>query len=631
MVTKTLIHAHYRLANPNSNLLPLPNPNRKGSSTGLLCPTCSSTMVYLKTNTDSWLIGCPTPNNDHNWKWWRCDQLNHELSLINLGVPRPIVSKPSDWGPRVSPQGQPLEPKPTSASSASRGRHHPYPAPALHPSSDTAGQKKLECNRVYEGKLSQNHKKVANKECPHQYCLGCCTAYGSGICSKHKVLPKTFTPPVTANHGLTPQQVRDLGITHQHLTDLRLPTRGSTPTTDLSVAQRQTPASLARPNQWAQSANSLGRRIPIETMAMIQKVRAEQDQAQDRREGPLVDVNKVATISLWVNSDSPKPITAYFARWPVAYLDESKLLLQAILKVVGPQWDRTLCIWDVTLSAWRDTMVNYPHRCQPNQRTIVVQLPTVDVPASALCCGHQAPPSVQPLSFNGPPPASTVHTPFPPTSAFLSASGLPAVSENTLSQPSTVVINNQQATTSALSQPPKESLPIVPHQTDVTQPTTTNRITTSSLVSALKLSLDLTAPTQSSEQAAPGDEHVPVSQSSSSSVNTQDTTTMSPSPQDVPSLLQKGWPSSSILVSKVLAWYRDSKQGSIKQTWSNHFGGQWKLVPPTVYQYHGWIEDVKPDVMSNHFKNNEQATVGDARLVWAEEFNRRAGVTKKAG
>ncbi|EGG07124.1 uncharacterized protein MELLADRAFT_62896 [Melampsora larici-populina 98AG31] len=381
MVVATLIKAEYRLANPES---PLPLPKRRGL-VGIHCPVCSTPMKYLKSNEDSWLIGCPTPNNSHNWKWWRCDQLNHELALLNLGAPRPIISSESDWGPRVSPTGQILEPKPhPNQRDGSNHRHHPYLQPPLentttHHTSARAPRSTpvVKCQRSVEGPTAQSHKSAANKACLSQYCRGCCLAFGSPLCRQHPcVLPSAAPLDI------------DMPINPTSSTHLTPHLAASTFTGSNGGRSSRAPASQAQPHQWAQASNTLGRRIDVQSVALIQQLRAQRDQAAQLKANSLIEEKHMATIHLWVKADEKQAITAKFPQWPLVRLDQSPLLIQAVIKVLGSQWNQALSFWDEEIYAWHDTLVSYPHRYA--SRTIVVRLPNVTLPVSVIPVTIQA-------------------------------------------------------------------------------------------------------------------------------------------------------------------------------------------------------------------------------------------------
>ncbi|KAH9810176.1 hypothetical protein DFH28DRAFT_1085724 [Melampsora americana] len=384
MVVPTLIKDTLRMVNPGA---PLPIPRLRGP-VGLHCPVCSTPMIYKRANTDSWLIGCPTPDNDHHWRTWRCDQLNHELALINLGEPRPIISNVGDWGPRVSPTGEVLLPAP-----------EPQPGPRYHPFLNRPGtsvatpngraprsQPLVPCKRPLEGPIAQSHKTAANKECPSQYCLGCCLEYGSPLCRKHaRPSARSIQPFQTAEPFAS--RIAD--------PILRAKPRGT--------------AFEARPHQWAQASNSLGRRVPQATMAMLQNHREQREHAAQRQVSSLIDESKLVTIDLWLNPVEPKRITALFPTWPKACFGESPLLVQALQSANGPNWNQALIFWDEKINAWRDTLDSYPHRFSVHQHTILVRLPSVEVPLSAL------------------PSAKKVGSSKAPVSTFLSSSDLPPI------------------------------------------------------------------------------------------------------------------------------------------------------------------------------------------------------------
>ncbi|EGG07454.1 uncharacterized protein MELLADRAFT_62657 [Melampsora larici-populina 98AG31] len=395
MAVPTLIKETYRMVNPGAPLPFPPGPGKQGP-VGLLCPVCDTPMIYSRANTDSWLIGasealqfidlmityafqitsqCPTPANNHNWKTWRCDQLNHELALINLGAPRPIISKEGDWGPRISPSGQVLTPAPE------RNPGHPY-----HPFLNCLGTPANTPNGRAPSLGFVINLTVGIPclltDCLSQYCLGCCLQYGTPLCRKHP-RPTRSSTPLDIPDPLVNR------MAHSSVHALNEPTpRGKSKGT----------ASQARHHQWAQTSNSLGRRVPQEAMAMFQNHREQRDEAAQRQAASLIDESKLVMIELWLNEVKPKTITVLFPFWPKACFGESPLLVQALQSANGPNWNRAIIFWDEKITAWRDTLDSYPHCFSAHQRTIVVRLPSVEVPLSALPSSTKASPSKSPVS-----------------------------------------------------------------------------------------------------------------------------------------------------------------------------------------------------------------------------------------
>ncbi|KAH9806870.1 hypothetical protein DFH28DRAFT_918912 [Melampsora americana] len=641
MVTQTLIHAYYEYANPASPFLPEPT---LGGRVGLLCPRCSSPMTYKRANEDSWLMGCPIKGTNHIWKTWRCDQLNHELALINAGRPRPIVSEPSDWGPRVSPGGKVLPPRPAVAPKQARYQPFTHRGAAVGNSNPTNGKTVLPCKRIYKGTLSQNHKKVANKECPHQYCLGCCHAYGTGICRKHTLRAPNATPSQTNDHGLTPQQVTDFGLTDHQLLSTSVPrntfggptqlnTSSSTSvlcvsTQPSTTPRRQPPAMRPQPHKWAQAADTLGRRLTSDTIAIIQKNRAERDRAAARHASAPLDKNKLATILLWVNPVTPQTITAYFPRWPIADLEQSDLLMQAIHNV-DPQWNRALSVWDNALHSWRDTMVNYPHRCPEDNRTILLRLMTVEVPLTALPQLPNPLPALPPLPNKAP---SFFKSCEQLASEFLSKRQLPPICNG--SSPSFTPDRSRQAliTDASGSGDSGDRVKSVDHQNQIEDdyPAHTNSPEPSPTPTPIHIDLTTTnSPIGSQHSTILTGVNAfydpPLEAAKPFTIETVETQTLKPSSPPLP-VLKKGWPLNSIPISSLLAWYIETMDGNVKKKWQARWGAEWKLVPSTMYRYRLWVFTAGYDNMCERFLNAPEATVGDACLVFQDAFNTVAGV-----
>ncbi|EGG04056.1 uncharacterized protein MELLADRAFT_108647 [Melampsora larici-populina 98AG31] len=100
MVVPTLIHKRYVKTNPDIVALPAPTPR---GPVGLLWPVCSIELVYWTAKHNTWVIACPTNYNNHNWKTWRCNQLNHKLAMMNMGVSPPIIFAAGQLGSKGIP------------------------------------------------------------------------------------------------------------------------------------------------------------------------------------------------------------------------------------------------------------------------------------------------------------------------------------------------------------------------------------------------------------------------------------------------------------------------------------------------------------------------------------------------
>ncbi|EGG02420.1 uncharacterized protein MELLADRAFT_91408 [Melampsora larici-populina 98AG31] len=616
MVVPTLIGERYQLANP-TRIPPLPLPLLKGP-VGLLCPECSIPMIYKTALTDSWRIACPSQNykNDHNWRTWRCDQLNHEIALINLGVARPIISFESDWGPRVSPDGQVLEIRPTPTPGI---HHHPFlgrleqsagmPPTNTTDSNSTQSSRPpttLQCKRINEGQVSQNHKMAANKECPHQYCRGvhiisavlfcicglqhtdlcclkCCIAYGSGICRKH--------PRASGSGNVTAQHTNNLGLIDRS-------------NALLDVGSSRTKASASAPHQWAQSANSLGRRVPKDFLAVIQKNRIEREAAAAQKNSSFIDETKLVTVQLWLNDVEPKVITALFPNWPQARLDESELLMQAVLDVLGQQWNQALSFWDKKISAWHDTLVSYPQRFRHGQRTIIARLQTVTVPATVMNNHKESKKSFP----NNPPP-----------SAFLSKSELPAV----CNMPSSPHFSPDRSQVASTNDDERSPTPITKRRRLSSLPPTNSIVDfLTSLNGVGPSSLEASAKVGEVERQKDTSLKAGLTTASSRSNTSASVASVAKVPK-----LKTGWPS-PVLVSSLLAWWQETTPHNVKRKWLEHFGEEWELVLPTMYRYRQFVGMVGHETMLDKYRTQPNAIVADARDFYLDIFNKVACVVK---
>ncbi|EGG00500.1 uncharacterized protein MELLADRAFT_111729 [Melampsora larici-populina 98AG31] len=582
MVCPTLIHEYYEKVNPN--VVALPQPKLRGP-TGLRCPVCPSEMVYWTELHDSWHIGCPTPYNSHNWKTWRCDQLNHELALINLGTLRPIVSVSADWGPRVSTKGLTL---PDLAAPPQGGRYHPYQSkPKQDPTTSTAKRAVVQCKRLSEGSVAQNHKKTANKGCHSQYCLGCCIAYGSSLCRVH-VRPSTesaSTPLVRDDRSLTPHQLSQIGLSQQQITQLReleasTSAHGSQFPPSNVPARRPAPASQAQPHQWAQTSNSLGRRVPLAARVMLQKNRYDREHAAKQQSSALIDETKVVMITLWTNSEASQIVTGYFPLWPLLYLEQCELLIAAVVNAIGPKWNQALSVWNEEQECWCDTLVSYPIRRPSTLRTLIVKLQGVQVRMPLVLETN--------LPKNGPPSHPPSDHPAPSFTSLTEAPPRNTPSSPKTPYPSQLSVSSQDDSDELAPLEPE----VKPNKSSI-DPQTSNKYID------LTLLPDPRSPTQELPAAPSGSSSIPGDEEANSLLATPENveyvlfeySSFFTLQSDIDDLVRtsdtppkrKRWPSSSVQLSSVLAWYKDQVHGCPKTKWMDHFGAQWHFSSSTMY------------------------------------------------
>ncbi|EGG08369.1 uncharacterized protein MELLADRAFT_105099 [Melampsora larici-populina 98AG31] len=382
MVVATLVHERYVFITEGF----LPQPAVRGL-VGILSPKCSTPLCYHSALEDAWRIHCPTlpKNNSHNWRTWRCDQFNYERALIHAGVPRTIVSSPADWGPRISPSGVTLDPKPTTTATRqlSTTSNHSNQDHDLHPFSgqqppltpfdppqldSLVGPQRAKavypCQRPSRGLVVRKHRTTGNKGCPYQYCQACCLKYGLGPCSKHQ--PKRPLATLTANP-------REIPLPSTSTSAAPAPAQP----TSVSTSEPPRPRG-PRAHQWAQSAKTLGHRLGVEAVLTIQIDLCKQYGAVQREIANKYDENKVVTIHLWLDAIAEKVISAHFDHWPKARLEESSLLMQACTQTLGTSWNRSLLFWDNKIDAWHETMVSFPHRFPASKKNLVFRFHTVN-------------------------------------------------------------------------------------------------------------------------------------------------------------------------------------------------------------------------------------------------------------
>ncbi|EGG01854.1 uncharacterized protein MELLADRAFT_110669 [Melampsora larici-populina 98AG31] len=160
----------------------------------------------------------------------------------------------------------------------------------------------------------------------------CCNHYAPGTCGSHPW-------PNSNSNSLPPLQP--------------IPSSLATPQT--KKTNTRTPQ--ACPHQWAQTSNSLGCKLPRESVIALHQNCAKQFKPKEIK---------------------PEILTAYFKDWPQARLEECDLLIQAVLGETGDKWNRAISLWDFTIDAWREIPVAYPHQYPPDDQKIVVRLPKIN-------------------------------------------------------------------------------------------------------------------------------------------------------------------------------------------------------------------------------------------------------------
>ncbi|EGG11085.1 uncharacterized protein MELLADRAFT_92491 [Melampsora larici-populina 98AG31] len=618
MVVATLIHERYQFITEGF----LPEP-KVGALVGILCPECQTPLRYHAALEDAWRIHCPRrPRNEHNWRTWQCDQLNHERALIHAGASRPIVSSTADWGPRMSPAGVILPPKPTKESNNPPVKRNAIEAhPFLGRQSEftpfnqlnsLAGPHRTQrgshpCLRPSRGPAARTHRTNGNKGCPYQYCQAvsmvsvlysciddvahcvfCCLEYGLGPCPKH-VRPG---PPV-------PRQA--VATNSNQL----LPPVEPQPSTSTDPTPAPAQPRLPRPHQWAQSANSLGRRLDSSVVSKIQINRAERYEAVQRGIANQYDEAQVVVIYLWLNV-----ISAHLANWPKASLDKSPLLMQACTKALGPGWNRALCFWDEKIDTWHETMVTFPHRFPASKKEIVVRSANMD-----------------PRTLGLPKSKSKQDVP-----AYWGATQSTQLEVSSTSTSTPIETNGGHIRDTILvrscspeAQPPRaaeESPDVIVVNSKFAKSPNITQVKRERELSELP---EFDYGTDNGKRNAQRDDHLspeedelaasPTPTPMSTDTNSLDTTATS-----LEKTKKKGWPSSSVLVSRLLAWYKDSHSRPPAVAWKEEFGDEWKYVSSTMYRYKLWIKTVDYQRFKVDYSAKPLANVGEARILYQKEF-----------
>ncbi|EGG09041.1 uncharacterized protein MELLADRAFT_104279 [Melampsora larici-populina 98AG31] len=585
MVVATLIHERYQFITEGF----LPEP-KVGALVGILCPECQTPLRYHAALEDAWRIHCPRrPRNEHNWRTWQCDQLNHERALIHAGASRPIVSSTADWGPRMSPAGVILPPKPTKESNNPPVKRNAIEAhPFLGRQSEftpfnqlnsLAGPHRTQrgshpCLRPSRGPAARTHRTNGNKGCPYQYCQACCLEYGLGPCPKH-VRPG---PPVPRQAVATKS-------------NQLLPPVEPQPSTSTDLTPAPARPRLPRPHQWAQSANSLGRRLDSSVVSKIQINRAERYEAVQRGIANQYGEAQVVVIYLWLNESEPKVISAHLANWPKASLDESPLLMQACTKALGPGWNRALCFWDEKIDTWSQFLAQTLQTAR-NHGDISSPIPRQQKGDSCQV-GKRGPPNAWFAKIE----KQARRTRLLGCHANCSPEAQPprAAEES----PDVIVVNSKFAKSPNITQVKRErelsELPEFDYGTDNGKRNA-----------------------QRDDHLSPEEDELaasPTPTPMSTDTNSLDTTATS-----LEKTKKKGWPSSSVLVSRLLAWYKDSHSRPPAVAWKEEFGDEWKYVSSTMYRYKLWIKTVDYQRFKVDYSAKPLANVGEARILYQKEF-----------
>ncbi|EGG07574.1 uncharacterized protein MELLADRAFT_62318 [Melampsora larici-populina 98AG31] len=598
MVVATLVHEHYRFINPGY----LPEPH-KGGLVGILCPECSTALRYFAAREDSWTIYCPQrPRNEHNWRTWRCDQFNHERALINAGAPLPIISSEKDWGPRISPFGVVLGPKPTVTTTRAKTRR--------------ATNQLAELLNPIEAKAHPflgRPQPVPQLETPQLESLAgpCCIQYGLGPCSKHT----------------RPAGQRRVHNLHDQPPPARLPSQlvvvpasASTSTSSAATTCTQPTPDVARPrpggriHQWAQSPGSLGHILGLRTVMNIHNDRRERYETAERQIANKYDEAKVVTILLWLNGDQPKVISAHFDQWPKAKLEESTLLMQACTQSLGPTWNRALCFWDDKIDSWHETMVTFPHRYPKDVKVVVVRSPHVDpgspglpqpkarklIPTPALA---NSPETSQPKDtlVRGRSPSRPARTSPPPESD----------SDDEVTVVRSYLTDRADANKRASTADPENS-----DDSDEIEVVKSNFVTTAGARSVKRETsedLPIFDPTDESPLVLEGE-----GEGDRDTVSGTTTSTCTSTSRE----LKRKWPGkpAMVLVSTLLAWYKQCETRPPLQAWKDVWGEEWGLAVSTVYRYRAWITKVDYDRFYGHYRKYPRATVDEARVMYKKEF-----------
>ncbi|KAH9807701.1 hypothetical protein DFH28DRAFT_1100595 [Melampsora americana] len=594
---------------PHHPTLPMPYP---GAKVGLACPNCPGndrSLVYVHGGLDTIKVKCDTIDK-HYYRTFKLNQLRHEIAMINAGAIYPIAFDASAHGPPVNIHG--------------------------------------ECARPTHGPTAAKHRVHGNLGCTSHYCKACCAAFGlPGGCYEHRPKgPNRPQPPAASNTSSTPPvaHLQPPGASNIPAVAPQPPAATSTPT----FAPPRPPVTLPLPKrargipppQCSQSVRRVGRILPEESLAVLERARDIHSDATRRASKPSFDEGKVVSLH-FVNKDDRNPIISHlFETWPLASLDECPSLARQVKDAAGATWDGNVLVWDEQVRNWREIPMNLPHRYIQSARNLVIC-----IPADRSLLTHQLQEVLEGLGLGKP----NIHHGITQASSPSGKETGTALDHSNATNRHGKSSNWFGAKIISLDDYEDGADDLSPQQTTnrPTSPLAIRQHPTTGIAgsSSQPICIDLTSASDDDqpEMNATASSAAPLNQLDPALLTQvdaiKDQVDQKPSQEDlrnwtappqIHSDLLQDWPGNTLPVSKLLEWYNSSSAwGTRIPQWFICFGNQYKFHEPTAYRYWKWVSKVDYDRLIKWLEewpeegevNRHNLTVDRARRYFQSEFN----------
>ncbi|KAH9822273.1 hypothetical protein DFH28DRAFT_1078555 [Melampsora americana] len=558
---------------------PLPRP-KHGGKVGLACPECSNnvSLVYVESTEDTVKVKCPTVRN-HYYRTFKLNQLFHEIERINAGDTYPIPFDEAAHGPPVNIKGEVLPPRVTRSKAKTQSQaNSDAKAPRAPPA--------IKCARPKDGPTSAKHKPGGHAGCTSKYCKSvcpsfqyCCIAYGVE-CHAHR---QKNTPA------------------RQPPAPLVTPPRVHTPPPAPAPKTAKRPRILQA--QCAQSIRRVGRLLPDESVAILERARetqanrGQQPNPEAQSVADLVstlafDEEKVASLHLVTHEQRHPVISHLFQHWPLAKLEDCPSLMRKAQAAAGPTWDETLLFWDDQLRSWHEIPVSLPHRF--TNKNLVICIPSQHVALT-----NQLQDILEGLGMGKPLVRKPINVPKPP--GAMTSNQVVGVTPKPCQPVSNIDAVNTSAHINLVSDTESESESLEPQS-------------------------------KPSARNYKGYPSTPDSHSAFFSELPEGQPPPAPPAVAVP--LQV-WPGEDVTLASLLEWFSASpERGTRIPQWFQRFGTTHRFNEKTVYRYWAFVDEVKyPRFKKWHEEwpltgdiNRSNITVSRARRTFQREFNAVSGV-----
>ncbi|KAH9820381.1 hypothetical protein DFH28DRAFT_1093296 [Melampsora americana] len=588
---------------PQHPILPMPYP---GAKVGLACPNCPGnyrSLVYVHGGLDTIKVKCNTIDK-HYFRTFKLNQLRHKIVMINDGAIYPIVFDASAHGPPVNIHGEVLPPQPTPENTTTKAKRPP-------PS--------IQCAWPTHGPTAAKHRVHGNLGCTSHYCKACCAVFGlPGGCYEHWPKgPNRPQPPAASNTSSTPPvaHLQPPGASNippvapHHPAAIRTPTFVP-PRPPVTLPQPKRAQGIPPP-QCSQSVRRVGRILPKESLAVLERARDIHSDATRRASKPSFDKGKVISLH-FVNKDDRNPIISHlFETWPLASLDECPSLARQVKDAAGATWDGNVLVGDEQVRNWREIPLNLPHQYIQSAQNLVIC-----IPADCSLLTHQLQEVLEGLGLGKP----NIHHGFTQASSPSGKETGTALNQSNATNRHGKSSNWFGAKIISLNdyEDGSSSQPIcidLTSASDDDQPEMNGTASSAAQLNQLNPAL-LTQVDAIKDQ---------VDQKPSQS----DLRNWTAPPQVHSNLLQD-WPGNTLPVSKLLKWYNSSSAwGTCIPQWFICFGNLYKFHEPTAYCYWKWVSKVDYNRLIKWLEewpeegkvNCHNLTVDRVRRYFQSEFN----------